>query len=206
MPVSTALTGTNKCTRASPMQRRTLAYCARNKHVTHAHSNARTRSVQRGRKPSGNSKGSVEECVPSAIGASKISLATWPVSTPPNDPKPDEQRIAPYRQHGVSSLLTLQDCADSAQVSVKSIRRAIASGRLVATRVQGGLRIAPDDWQTYLTACRSAGTVRPLRPEFRPVDGDLVARLSLTPTRRNGRTEPEGRSKIVELAGRRGTR
>ncbi len=55
-------------------------------------------------------------------------------------------------------LYTLEQCAEKVDMSVSTIKREIAAGRLTPTRIRAGVRIHPRDWEEYLQKCRSAST------------------------------------------------
>lgn len=52
-------------------------------------------------------------------------------------------------------LFTIQQVADETQVSVKTIRRRIDAGDLVAHRIGKSLRIAEDDFRAFLNKSRT---------------------------------------------------
>ena len=52
--------------------------------------------------------------------------------------------------HGLAPLLTIRQTASVLQVSVKTVRRWIKGGDLVAHRIGRQLRISRDDLQTFI--------------------------------------------------------
>lgn len=100
---------------------------------------------------------------------------------------------------------TLQECADKVRVSVKTLQRDVAAGRLVTTRIRGRVRIAPSDWEAYLKQCRSVATVRDGKSEFSTGGAGLakLLRLDRTPFRSRGGSGSV--PQIVELDARRAT-
>jgi excisionase family DNA binding protein len=105
----------------------------------------------------------------------------------------------------VNELLTIEQCAKLADVSVSTIKRDILEGKLVPTRIRGAVRIAPQDWEEYLRKCRSVPTVEAGKFGFNTLGVGLAARLASTATRRSTSGGSSSRSPIIELAARRGT-
>jgi len=60
---------------------------------------------------------------------------------------------APRR--GSTRLFTIPQVADEAQVSVKTIRRRINAGDLIAHRIGKSLRITEDDFRAFLNKNRT---------------------------------------------------
>jgi hypothetical protein len=102
--------------------------------------------------------------------------------------------------------MSIEECADIARVSVSTIKRDIADGRLVATRYRGCTRIAVGDFEDYRKRCRSAGTVQAGKSVFSTMALDLPKLLGLTETPRNTRGASSKESQIIALADRRATR
>lgn len=103
-------------------------------------------------------------------------------------------------------VLTVNDCARLGRVSARTIRREILAGKLKAKRLRGRVIILPAAWEEYLQQCPSVAMERDTKPAFSMPADDLAALLGLTGTRRNGRREHVGGSKIVALAEARATR
>jgi len=103
-------------------------------------------------------------------------------------------------------LLSLEQCARKADVSVSTLKREIVAGRLVATRIRGRVKIHPRDWGEYLQQCRSVATDEASRFGSNTLGVGLAARLALTGTRRSSRGATATGSPIIELAEQRSIR
>ncbi|UQV57704.1 helix-turn-helix domain-containing protein [Corynebacterium pseudodiphtheriticum] len=53
--------------------------------------------------------------------------------------------------HGLPRLITLQQAADSTQLSARTLRRYIAEGRLTAYRAGRAIRLKPEDVDALFT-------------------------------------------------------
>jgi excisionase family DNA binding protein len=73
-------------------------------------------------------------------------------------------------------LLTAADVARWAQVSERTVRRAIANGDLRAGRAGGQLRIAPEDARAWVFGDEENGSVSPLPLRPPTDDGGTLAR------------------------------
>lgn len=100
----------------------------------------------------------------------------------------------------LAELLTVEQCADKAQVSPRTIKREILSGKLRATRVRGSVRIAPEDWGRYLEQCRSADTGQDGKSGFNTLGAELAGLLQLAPTRSTLKRGSGSGSTILALA------
>jgi excisionase family DNA binding protein len=76
-------------------------------------------------------------------------------------------------------LYTVEQVAAKLDVSPKTIRREIAAGKLVPTRIRSAVRIAPADFEEYKKACRSVATARDGKYDFSTGDVDLAGLLRL---------------------------
>ncbi len=61
-----------------------------------------------------------------------------------------------HSQTHLPELLTLEQVAERLQVSVKTVRRWIDAGNLVAHRIGRGLRVSEADLQTFIRSRRCA--------------------------------------------------
>lgn len=106
----------------------------------------------------------------------------------------------------MSEVFTYEECAAKARVSVKTLRRDAAEGKLITTLVRGCTRIAPNDWEEYLRKCRSAATVQDGKSAFSMVAVDLAELLQRGKTPNRSKRNSGNRSTIIALDERRATR
>ena len=106
------------------------------------------------------------------------------------------------------TVLTLHEAAARARVSIKTLGREIAAGKLSVLRIRGCTRILAADLDAYLTSarrCLSAATAPNSRPECSSLGVGLAALLGLDGTLRSGRGATARRSTIIALDARRPT-
>ena len=102
--------------------------------------------------------------------------------------------------------LTVEECAASAKVSPKTIRREIKDGRLKAAPIRGCIRIRREDWEEYRRQCRSENTAEAGKFEFNTAGLDLAKLLGPGRTRSRSSASCASGSRIVSLDERRATR
>jgi excisionase family DNA binding protein len=61
-------------------------------------------------------------------------------------------------QRDAATMLTLQQTAEHLQLSVKTVRRKIAAGELIAHRMGNRWRVAEEDLQRFKFQCRTVDT------------------------------------------------
>ena len=103
-------------------------------------------------------------------------------------------------------LYSLDLCARKAGVSLSTIKRDIVEGKLRATRIRRRLMIHPEDWGSYIQACRSVNMAADGKSGFSMPASDLAGLLRIVETLPNLSAERGTVSKIIALDARRHTR
>jgi excisionase family DNA binding protein len=106
-------------------------------------------------------------------------------------------------------MLTLPDAAKLLSVSLSTVRREVADGRLRVSKIRGCIRIAPEDLEQYCREsrqCQCANMGEGGKPAFSIPDDDLARLLGIGATLRSGKRARAGGSTIVKLDERRATR
>lgn len=110
----------------------------------------------------------------------------------------------------MTAPLTYAAAAELAGVSVRTIKREVADGRLVPVRIRGCVRILASDLQAYLEtrrapACPSDVTAKAGKRACSTLGVGLAELLGPGRTRSSSSAAPATGSTIVELAGHRAT-
>ena len=103
-------------------------------------------------------------------------------------------------------LYPLELCAKKADVSLATIKRDIAAGKLRPTRIRGCVKVHPRDWEEYLQKCRSVSTEKASRSAFSIPGKGLADLLGVARMLPNLSATSGTGSQIVELAAHRHTR
>ena len=103
-------------------------------------------------------------------------------------------------------VYTIEEAANEAGVSTSTIKREIADGRLIPTRIRGCVRIAREDLEGYIKQCRSVPTEKAGKSDFSTTGDELAALLGDMLTPSSSRGEPATVSQIIALDDRRRTR
>jgi excisionase family DNA binding protein len=90
----------------------------------------------------------------------------WVAALDPSDFAALAERLAPFlpgaEPCAAESMLTCSQAAQRAVVHAETIRRAVRSGALPASKVGRSLRIAPTDFDAWLSGARDASLPQPL--------------------------------------------
>ena len=96
-----------------------------------------------------------------ALKTARPNLSASADARPRNDPDTraagsGNVRTRDYRSSGVPKSYSIKTIAEAKEVSPRTVRRWIATGKLIAHRISGVLRIGEDDFRAFWASYRDA--------------------------------------------------